>query len=415
MSAIVTDLNGNALYERNADTRAMPASNQKLFSCAYALAKRGPNATNKTRFWVDGSTVSVESEGDPTLPAASLRALRRELNISPGFKVRVKQAYALPRPSTWQIQDIPNRYAPAVHAFSADKAGFELWAGPSGFSYQPHYPTGIVVDYRRSASPMKVVDYSPLGNKLIVQGAMPKSLTRLDTLSDPHPSSSAVALLTGGGGSFAAVSTAPTRRADREFQSPTIAKLIKDCLQPSDNCLAEHLLISTSATKTYEAAGQALTSWLKNEVGAESAYVRIEDGSGLSRKNQTTTRTIAKLLKWSYEQPTKDVWLASLASPASGTLSSRLSGIDFKGKTGTLDMVSALSGYVKCRDGETRIVSVILNHYGCSERQARDTIDEFIRNVSDQSLSGTVLEDRQRYEDGVSYGQLGGAPIHRHH
>ena len=45
-------------------------------------------------------------------------------------------------------------------------------------------------------------------------------------------------------------------------------------------------------------------------------------------------------------------------------------------------MVSSLSGFVKCKDGETRIVSVVLNHYGCSESEAKTIIDRFIENVS---------------------------------
>ena len=45
-------------------------------------------------------------------------------------------------------------------------------------------------------------------------------------------------------------------------------------------------------------------------------------------------------------------------------------------------MVSALSGYVKCTNGKTRIVSVILNQYGCSETDAREALDQFIENVA---------------------------------
>ena len=65
-----------------------------------------------------------------------------------------------------------------------------------------------------------------------------------------------------------------------------------------------------------------------------------------------------------------------------GTLAKRLNGVDFIGKTGTLDMVSSLSGFVKCKDGETKIVSVVLNHYGCTESEAREILDRFVENVS---------------------------------
>jgi D-alanyl-D-alanine carboxypeptidase len=90
---------------------------------------------------------------------------------------------------------------------------------------------------------------------------------------------------------------------------------------------------------------------------------------------------MAKLLRWSYDQPTRQIWLDSLARPGVGTLANRLKGTTFFGKTGTLDMVSSLSGYVQCKDGSLKIVSVIVNHYGCTTGEAQSCIDRFIENV----------------------------------
>lgn len=139
-----------------------------------------------------------------------------------------------------------------------------------------------------------------------------------------------------------------------------------------------------SKASSYREARKSISEWLRSNIGLSDDYFKIEDGSGLSRKNQTTVRNISKLLKWTTEQKTSELWQESLAHSGFGTLAKRLKGVDFIGKTGSLDMVSALSGFVKCRDGETRIVSVILNHYGCSESDARDVIDRFIENVGKQ-------------------------------
>jgi D-alanyl-D-alanine carboxypeptidase/D-alanyl-D-alanine-endopeptidase (penicillin-binding protein 4) len=123
-----------------------------------------------------------------------------------------------------------------------------------------------------------------------------------------------------------------------------------------------------------------LADWLIS-IGWEKNSFKVADGSGLSRKNNVTAANIAKLLKWSYDQSTRHIWLDSLARPGVGTLANRLKGTTFFGKTGTLDMVSSLSGYVKCKDGSLKIVSVIVNHYGCTTSETQSCIDRFIENV----------------------------------
>ena len=142
------------------------------------------------------------------------------------------------------------------------------------------------------------------------------------------------------------------------------------------------MLFIGSAKPTYSEAQKSISQWLIKSVGLEAWAFKVEDGSGLSRKNITTARSVSKLLAWAAKQPTFNLWLDSLAASGAGTLAKRLKGIDFKGKTGTLAMVSALSGYVKCTNGKTRIVSVILNQYGCSETDAREALDQFIENVA---------------------------------
>jgi D-alanyl-D-alanine carboxypeptidase len=60
-------------------------------------------------------------------------------------------------------------------------------------------------------------------------------------------------------------------------------------------------------------------------------------------------------------------------------LSSRLDGVGFAGKTGSLDMVAALSGYLRTDNGNEVIVSVIANHYLCPNVEARTVLDDFVR------------------------------------
>ena len=380
--AIVTSMDGDVVFERNADLRVMPASNEKLFTCAYALAQRGPDFQSSTKFWFSKFEATVVADGDPTLPSQTLADFRTKYKIGSGHRIFIKQAYKCDRPDTWQLGDAPNRYAPAVHAFSVDKAGFELQAGPKGLSFYPHTPVLSRITMVPDSKPLRI-KYETDAGTLEVFGKLPATLQKIDTLSDPNPSQTAMFYLTGiKNPIIEEIEDAPKDRPDETVPGPPMSTLIKDCLQPSDNCLAEHLLLVGSKASKYADARKSITEWLHTVVGLDTAYFRCEDGSGLSRKNQTTVRNISKLLYWTTQQKTSQLWQDSLAKAGVGTLAKRLNSVEFIGKTGTLDMVSALSGFVKCKNGDTKIVSVILNNYGCSESDAKEAIDRFIQNVS---------------------------------
>lgn len=380
--AIVTDLDGKVLFERNAEQRVMPASNEKLFTCAFALAQRGPDYQSATKFWVNKSQIKVVADGDPTLASSKLLDIHNNYHIGPGHRVFIKEAYKCDRPDTWQIGDAPNRYAPAIHAFSVDRAGFELHAGPKGLSYYPHTPVIETVKVVPNSQSIRI-DYQPLASKLLVTGKMPDKDEKIDTLSDPDPTQTALSCLMGVKNPILQdLDDEPKDEPTEKIMSPPISELLGSCLKPSDNCLAEHLLFIGSKADSYSNARKAITEWLTTTVGLDGDSFRCEDGSGLSRKNQTTVHNIAKLLQWTTQQKTSDLWQGSLARAGVGTLAKRLQNVDFVGKTGSLDMVAALSGFVKCKNGDTKIVSVILNHFGCTESDARAIIDRFIENVS---------------------------------
>jgi hypothetical protein len=70
-------------------------------------------------------------------------------------------------------------------------------------------------------------------------------------------------------------------------------------------------------------------------------------------------------------------------------LGERLKGVPFVGKTGTLDMVVALSGYVHTKKDRTLTVSLILNHFICTEKEARAVADDFIKKLVEDDGFGT--------------------------
>ena len=102
--------------------------------------------------------------------------------------------------------------------------------------------------------------------------------------------------------------------------------------------------------------------------GVEADGFTIRDGSGLSRHDYLTPRTLVKVLDVMRQHP--DFRLMYDALPIAGvdgTIRSRMKGTPAEGnvhaKTGTLDKARSLSGYVTTADGRMLLFSALCNNY----------------------------------------------------
>ncbi|CAN5562239.1 D-alanyl-D-alanine carboxypeptidase/D-alanyl-D-alanine-endopeptidase [soil metagenome] len=383
ISACVTDADGKEIFARNADLRVMPASNQKLLTCAFALAMLGPDRRPETRFWKDGGELTIDAPGDPLLTYPTLIDAARRLGTTRETLVYLREAYAPGIPDSWEIDDLPNKYAAPVTAFTVDRGSFELWNQGGKLAL---LPTSYGVKIERRRAPQPFLRYDPFERRVFYSGDYPDKIQRLDTLAIPEPDVAAASLfgqLKGG------VDRLPFRKPTLVIQGRTTLETLGECMPPSDNNLAENLLLMAVSkdgkldASPYPAARKALETFLNGTVGVPVGSVRAFDGSGMSRHDLVTTRAVTRLLQWAKGQPTADAWKSALASPGKGTLSSRLSGVAFVGKTGSLDMVAALSGYLITHSGREVQISVILNNFTCPAGDARNVIDAFIREAVD--------------------------------
>jgi D-alanyl-D-alanine carboxypeptidase/D-alanyl-D-alanine-endopeptidase (penicillin-binding protein 4) len=99
--------------------------------------------------------------------------------------------------------------------------------------------------------------------------------------------------------------------------------------------------------------------------------VRQSDGSGLSRRDRASPYRVTRLLMSMRKRPESQAFSSSLSiAGRDGTLAHRMrSGPARKrcrGKTGTLNGVSALSGYCRARSGQTYAFSILMNGIGVS-------------------------------------------------
>lgn len=376
VSAYACTMDGKPVFARNERIRVMPASNQKLLTAAFALNALGPDARQTTSIWKERDANVVRAEGDPLLKRGDLLAL----DLDRRKPIRVSEAYAPGIPEGWQQDYLKDRYGASIYALSVDDAGFELWAKGGKPELRPE-PYGVRIERRKGDR----LDwsYDPFARRLVVTGPLPQKETRIDTLATPRADFAAASLL---GHAPRLTDEVPSRPADIVLPGHTVAEQVRACLPPSDNNIAEHLLLNAAhaqGTEPYPAATKALRNFLERTVGLPFEDVLPRDGSGLGRQNVVTTRAIVGLLLWEDRQPTRDVWRSALAKAGGpGTLHARLADVSFAGKTGSLNRVLALSGYLRRKDGTEVALSIIVNHYAASDEAVRAAMDGWVRSLA---------------------------------
>ncbi len=135
-------------------------------------------------------------------------------------------------------------------------------------------------------------------------------------------------------------------------------------------------------------AAEVVTSFL-GRIGASDPGVVIKNGSGLFDANRVTAWSTVELLRWAYRDPAvQPEYLAQLSvGGADGTLHRRfrpeLTRRRVRAKTGTLDDVISLSGYVLRDAGRGPIAfSVLFNHVGGRQDGARHAADRLVELVA---------------------------------
>jgi D-alanyl-D-alanine carboxypeptidase/D-alanyl-D-alanine-endopeptidase (penicillin-binding protein 4) len=162
------------------------------------------------------------------------------------------------------------------------------------------------------------------------------------------------------------------RRTVTSTTSPPLRTMAAVLMKVSQNLYAETFLkaagraqggLGTTAAGR-EAARGTLTSW-----GIPEASYVLADGSGLSRYNYVTAATISSVLEHMYKDVKhRDALVATLpVAGKDGTISTRMRRTRAEGnavaKTGSIANVRSLSGFVRTRDGEVVVFSILANDF----------------------------------------------------
>jgi serine-type D-Ala-D-Ala carboxypeptidase/endopeptidase (penicillin-binding protein 4) len=177
-------------------------------------------------------------------------------------------------------------------------------------------------------------------------------------------------------------------RALYVHQSRALYRIVDDLHKFSNNFVAEQVL-KTLGAEAYGPPGSwdkglAVVADVLASFGIARGTYTLADGSGLSRLNRlSAAQLVTVLTRMAQDFRLQPEYMASLRTPdADGGQSRRFRAAGFaqraRVKTGSLDDVSALAGYVDGRHGELIAFAVMLNGPLCSMERAWEVQDAVV-------------------------------------
>ena len=149
--------------------------------------------------------------------------------------------------------------------------------------------------------------------------------------------------------------------------SPELLEYLTVVNHRSHNFFAETIIKTigkiANGEGSFAGGARAVQSFATGEARVEADQITAVDGSGLSKSNRTSAAALVGLLQY---VATSDHWDAFVSTlPEAGRSLRRMYGTravrNLRAKTGTIDRVSALTGIVTTRDGETLLFSILSN------------------------------------------------------
>jgi D-alanyl-D-alanine carboxypeptidase/D-alanyl-D-alanine-endopeptidase (penicillin-binding protein 4) len=172
-------------------------------------------------------------------------------------------------------------------------------------------------------------------------------------------------------------------------RSSPLSTILMDMNKHSSNFIAEQVL-KTIGAETAGVAGDVASGlrYIEEylaEIGVTDPSVKLINGSGLSRDARLTASTINTVMRDMALDPRRgQEFLASLSLAGwDGTMWSRL-GDDpgrVRGKTGTIDGVHGLCGYVTAADGRAYVFTFLFNDLRGTSAPARRLHDRMLRSL----------------------------------
>jgi D-alanyl-D-alanine carboxypeptidase/D-alanyl-D-alanine-endopeptidase (penicillin-binding protein 4) len=400
VSFVILDADsGHVVMSQNADTPRSPASTIKTVTTFAALDILGPTYLWQTRAWTHEGDLFLQGGGDPYmtmerwwsfvhgLRTAGLKSIRGDIVID-------DTAFSLSKEDPGAFDGRPNRsynVLPAALMVNFQSIDFKLLADADSRQVQviadPN-PVNLDVENHIRFAPGRCtgsagrVDFqvaSAQWDRVVFSGALSphcaaRSFARVLLTPAAYAFGTFVELWRESGGEFTGKLRLEPTPADAKpifsFDSLSLGEIVRLTNKHSSNLMARHLLLTLGKERygepaTVEKGVAAIADW-GHERGFDLAGMEIDNGSGLSRSTHISVLQMAAILNAAYHSRFAPEYLASFPlAGMDGTLRARMKSSpagSVRLKTGHLDSVSGVAGYVTNAAGKTYILVSLVNH-----------------------------------------------------
>lgn len=436
---IVDPVAGDTLYDRNAGKLFMPASNMKILTSATALTQLGPSYRYRTTFAARGTVANgtlsgdllVIGRGDPSVSdhmlGDAMRPLRAIADSIAARGVRhitgrvVAAGDAFPDDvfgPGWMYDDFESSYSAPIDELLFNEGFSELRVrggdrpgDPVHVDVRPAYSvppihvaatTGPAVtsdSARRRTNTLRTRKDSVTW-AVTLEGQIAARDTATIEVTHHDPDQAYVAAVSealrdkgitideGWSDSAARVDTLAI------LSSPTLADILPAMMKPSQNQIAEMLFRTVALAATGAGRGDSARAVVERQIaqwGVPPSEAVVRDGSGLTRYDYISPRTVVRVLDAMRRSPNFQVYYNALPiAGVDGTIRTRMRGTPAEGnvhaKTGSVALARSLSGFVTTADHRMLIFSFLCNNWTVPVRSVERVQDAIAARLAAMPL-----------------------------
>jgi D-alanyl-D-alanine carboxypeptidase/D-alanyl-D-alanine-endopeptidase (penicillin-binding protein 4) len=424
VSVVVRDtLTGEQHLDLNGRVPRSPASTIKVLTTYAALDELGPAYTWRTRAWATGPIVDgrlrgdlvIEGGGDPFITAerwwrfarelrnTGLRAVDGDLVLDrtlfapqaadpDEFDGRGYRTYnVLPDPLLVNLQSVEFHFVP-------NGARVDVIVDPEPSNFR--LVNSLQVTSQGCRGGLRGVTFTSFENdpnRVAIGGRLssrcpPLSVRRVVMQPATHAYGTFMTNWKQLGGEVKGGMRLAPRPADAklllEFESETLGEVVRLVNKHSSNSMARTLVLTLGlarrgAPATVAHGEEAMQAWLVKR-GLDFPELVIDNGSGLSRQTRISADSMARMLASAYQSHYFPELAASMPlGGLDGTLRNRFADYAEPGrirlKTGQLNGVSAIAGWVTSKSNRPLSVVVIVNRPGAQYGSGQAVIDAVVR------------------------------------
>ena len=381
------------LYQYQSDKYFTPASNTKILTC-YAVMKFLGDSLPGLRVLPEQNRVLIFPTGDPTL-------LHADFSSQPVVDFLAKQVKPVffiddvwkenPFGEAWAWDDYP-------YAYSAERSALPVFGNVVTITGSFRSP-GIVPEYFRKdlvfqdasdpSGTFPPIDRSRYSNRFVWDTLqVPLAKTSIPFITSD---SLAIRLLSEASGQPIGRLPAGTAHLSEGsgflVYSQSTDSLLKIMMHRSDNFYAEQsLLMLSNQLLGVMSDTKIIDTLLKTVYAGMPQAPQWVDGSGLSRHNLLSPQDFVYVLTKMQETFDWKRITTIFASAGNGTLGELYRSIPGKiyAKTGSMNGVVTLSGFLITRKGRLLIFSVLVNNQRNPASQVRSRVRDFLGRISDR-------------------------------